>query len=214
MTSLAWARLSNSAFEIQPEVNRLAKNWHIYHYGNEKYYRTLSVFQLLMHEVTKLSSAYRGELLSTINNQQLHIIGGDLSYGKINDPLLKLNKPNVSYLPATQNYSDTRLIYAKTKVSLNISSLQFDTAINNRIIDVIMSGGFIITDERSELLNYSPTANEIVYDSPEKMNYLIDFYMHPSNHKKYMEIKEQIYFEFSESFSYKNSVSSMLDYLK
>lgn len=214
MMYLAWARLSNSSFEIQPEIERLAEDWHTYHHVNEKIFRSLSVFQLLMHEVTKLSSAYRGELLSTINNQHLHIIGGDLSYGKINNPLLKLNKPNVSYHPATENYGDTRSIYSKTKVSLNISSLQFDTAINNRIIDVVMSGGFIVTDRRNDLLSYSPTSIEIVYDSPEEMNYLIDFYMHPSNHKKYMEIKEQIYSEFSESFSYTNSISSILERLK
>ena len=53
-----------------------------------------AIEQYLVANLNKLSSAYRGEVIKNINKHNVDIIGGDLSYGKIKDPLLLINKEN------------------------------------------------------------------------------------------------------------------------
>jgi spore maturation protein CgeB len=154
--------------------------------------------------------ACRGELISKINGFNITIHGGDLSHGKIENPLMRINKENVKYLPATPDYKNTDVIYRNSKININLSSLQFDTAINNRIIDIVMAGGFVITDKRSGLLELCPSCAEISFDSPEEMLYLIDFYMHHSNSQKYYQVKEAIFLEMKDQFTYENVISDML----
>lgn len=211
MNSFAWGRFSSSKFPIQKEISRLTEDWILYCNEKNINIHRLSIYQFLMHEITKLSAAYRGELLSTVKNHQVSIIGGDLSYGRINDPLLKLNQDNIIYHPATSDYSQSQSIYETSKISINISSLQFDTAINNRIVDIVMAGGFLISDNRSELSYHCPTTKNIIFDSPEHMNHLIDYYMNPANNKRYLDIKEQIYLEFREVFNYRKTISQILE---
>ena len=164
-----------------------------------------------MQLTTQLSMAYRGEVISNIKNHTIDIYGGDLSYGTIDNPLMRINRENIRYHPATNDYSNTAEIYARSKISLNLSSLQFDSAINNRIVDIILSGGFVLTDRRLNILKASNFANEISFDTPEEMQYLLDFYLHKSNSEKYNEIKNQVYEEFKEKYSYKNVCSKLIN---
>ena len=126
---------------------------------------------------------------------------------------MKIQKGNVQYLPATADYQTTQSIYQNSKININLSSLQFDTAINNRIIDIVMAGGFVITDKRSALIELCPSCAEISFDSPEEMQYLIDYFMHPANFHKYQQVKEAVFHEMKDQFTYERVISKMLGQL-
>jgi len=210
MLTLAYQRLSHSSFAIQPEIMGLITDDLVRKSFVSKEYSNLAIFQFLMHEVTKLSMAYRGEIINTISTHSIDVYGGDLSYGKINNPLMKLDKPNIFYHPATSDYNDTAFVYNKSRLSLNISSLQFDSAINNRIIDVVLSGGFILSDNRSDLALVSQHAKFFTFETPEDLQHLIEFHLNPANKHRHLELKNAIYEEFKARFTYKNVLGKML----
>jgi len=211
LIGLAWSRYSRSTFEIQPEIDDLCGDSYILQKLSRPTCNILSMHRYLMQLTNQLSMAYRGEVISNIKNHTIDIYGGDLSYGTIHDPLMRISRDNIKYHPATNNYSDTASIYAHSKISLNLSSLQFDSAINNRIVDIILSGGFVLTDRRSNLFEASNFVNDISFDTPEEMQYLLDFYLHKSNTKKYEEIKIHVYEEFKDKFSYKNVCTKIIN---
>ncbi len=213
MLSLAWQRTSRATFEIQPGIWALLNDPHFQSRFGSTRFKSLAVFQFLMHEVNKLSMAYRGELISKINDFSVAIYGGDPSYGKIDSPLMRIQKENVKYYAATADYQLTKSIYRTSKININLSSLQFDTAMNNRIIDVVMAGGFVITDKRSAFIEACPSAREISFDSPEEMQYLIEYYMHPANNQKYKKVKDAVFHEVKRRFTYERIISEFLNHL-
>lgn len=214
MIGLAWNRYSKSSYKIQPEIEKLCEDSYILQKISSPVCNKLSINRYLMQLVTQFTMAYRGEVISNIRDHTVGIYGGDLSYGTINNPLMRIDRSNVFYYPATGNYTETASIYADSKISLNLSSLQFDSAVNNRIIDVILSGGFILTDRRSNLFEASEFTNEISFDTPEEMQHLLDFYLHNDNKKQYDEIKMHVFDEFKEKYTYKNVCLEILSDLK
>lgn len=211
LIGLAWNRYSRSTFQIQPEIDRLGNDEFLSQAMHLPIAHNLSKHRYLMQLVTKLTMAYRGEVISNLKNHTVHIYGGDLSYGTIDNPLLKINREHVMYRPATLDYSDTAAIYAKSKVSLNISSLQFDSAINNRIIDIVLAGGFVLTDRRDDLLNASALAHEISFDTPEEMQYRLDFFLDSKNLDYYLDVKSRVHEEFKEKYSYQTVCREILE---
>jgi hypothetical protein len=202
LIGLAWNRYSRSSFAIQPEIENLLNDELFLELAGLRKYHRLATQRYLMQLVNQFTMAYRGELISNIYGHAINIYGGDPSYGRINSPLLKLDSPNVIYHPATSNYSDAIDIYATSKINLNISSLQFDSALNNRIIDVVMAGGFVLTDRRSDLFTHSAVVNEISFDTPEELQYRLELLLSPNNLGRYMEIQQQIYEEFKLKYNY------------
>jgi spore maturation protein CgeB len=167
-------------------------------------------FYHFISNLNKLSSAFRGDILSQIKGHKLEIIGGDLSYGKIVDPLLKFNVPHITYHSATSNYGDTKTIYNKTRLSLNISSLQFDSALNPRVFDVFASGGFLITDRLPDLAEVFIDSDEISYASVEELQFKLDFFSRKENNKKYLEIKEYMKKQIEMKHTYNNLIENII----
>lgn len=178
--------------------------------GKGKIYPKEVYFYHFISSLNKLSSAFRGDVFGNIKNHELEIIGGDLSYGKITDPLLKFDVPNIKYHGATSNYSDTKLIYNKTKISLNITSLQFDNALNPRVFDVFASGGFLITDKMPDLAEILSESDEISFNSIEELQYKLDYFSSKENQKKYIDLKEFFKKQVSEKFTYNNLIELIL----
>jgi hypothetical protein len=211
---IAWNRFSQSSYPAQPQIRQLARDPYIlYSLGPDASKNSLATEQFLMASLNKFSSPMRGQLISTIKNHRVDIFGGDLSYGRINDPLLVLQQSNIHYQPATQNYQDACGIYQSSRINLNISSLQFDTAVNNRAFDIIMSGGFLLTDKREELQCACSLAKEISFETPEEMEYKIQKYSDPNSNKIYNEIRWEIYNEISTKFNYQLTIEKILNSL-
>jgi len=204
---MAWNRFSQSCYAAQPCIEKIANDPYVLAtLGPDAIKNPLATQQFLMAGLNKFSSPMRGQIISTIKHHRVDIFGGDLSYGRIADPLLILQQSNVHYQPATQNYQYACNIYQSSRINLNISSLQFDTAVNNRVFDVVLSGGFILTDKRSDLIDVCALANEISYNTPEEMNEKISYYSDVKNNLKYIDLKMAIHNQFKSIYTYINAV--------
>jgi hypothetical protein len=211
---MAWNRFSQSSYAVQPDIENLVQDPYVLaSLGPDADKNLLATQQFLMAGLNKFSSPLRGQLISTIKNHRVDIFGGDLSYGRIKDPLLVLQQSNVHYQPATQNYQDACEIYQSSRINLNISSLQFDTGLNNRVLDVIFSGGFILTDRRNELIKFCEFSDEITFETPDEMNEKISYFSNKENNKKYHELKNESSKLFSLEFSYEKRITQILSEL-
>lgn len=212
---MAWNRFSQSSYPVQPCIEKLLQDPYVLNtLGPEAGENTWATQQFLMAGLNKFSSPMRGQIISTIKHHRVDIFGGDLSYGRISDPLLILQQNNIHYQAATQNYQDACHIYQSSRINLNISSLQFDTAVNNRVFDVVLSGGFILTDRRSDLMHICKYANEISFETPEEMNEKISYYSNPANNRRYVDLKIAIHDQFKTSFTYINAIEHILKYIE
>jgi hypothetical protein len=210
LRSLAWLRYSSSRFQIQPKLKEISEDVSIFHeLGKNEPINSIGRQQFLIANLNKLSSAIRGDLIRSIKDKRVDIIGGDLSYGTIKDPLLKIEQENIFYNPATADYQAAQQIYRDSKINLNFTALQFDTTMNNRCIDVIASGGFLITDAMPDWLAAHELASEIAFNSPDEMHYKIALYV--NNHKRYDDVRFAIRESIQKIFSYRNQVQLIID---
>jgi hypothetical protein len=215
MTSLAYQRLTRSSVELQPLLEDLADCKFIREAEFAQNVSSAAVFQYLLHELTKLTMPYRGELIRFIaKHRTVDIIGGDLSYGSTNHPLLKIKHDNVRYHSATLDYREARSIYAASTVNVNISSLQFDSAMNNRVFDVLFSGGFLITDRRGQIARLMPELQPFTFDTPEEMVALALKYSEPSFSTMRVEFTKFLYEKYSNIFSYQVAARYLLEAAK
>jgi hypothetical protein len=171
---------------------------------------SLKFFYIAM--LHKLSQSFRGEIIGRIiNDFNVSIYGGDPSYLHRNEHKLILNKDNLIYYPATEDYSFSNQIYADSKINLNITSLQFDTAVINRVIDVGSAGGFVLTDWKMDLNKITDVGEEISYRNIDELNYKIEYYL---RHKKEREeIASQLHEDVSSKCSYTNLMTYIISQL-
>jgi hypothetical protein len=208
---MAWNRFSHSSYAAQPHIRKLARDPYILSsLGPDASKNIFATEQFLMAGLNKFSSPMRGQLISSIKSKRVDIFGGDLSYGRIHDPLLILQQSNIHYQPATQDYQDASGIYQTSRINLNISSLQFDSAVNNRVFDIVCSGGFVLTDRRHELSDICSFADEISFETPEEMVEKIENFSAISNNTKHQELKESLHKEFKSRFTYPAAINHIL----
>jgi SAM-dependent methyltransferase len=159
------------------------------------------------------SQFFRGELIRRIDTKQIDVIGGDPAYLHGHDRSLKIDKSNIRYHSAVSNYHSTQAIYNSSKINLNITSLQFDRAVINRVIDVGAAGGFILTDWKDDLSKVTSVANEIAYRSIEELNYKIEYYLNPHHENERTEIAHILHQDIRHRCSYDKTVKYILDQL-
>nr|WP_242016820.1 glycosyltransferase [Trichocoleus sp. FACHB-46] len=148
------------------------------------------------------SPFFRGEIIKRIENINVHIFGGDPAYLSGLSLNRKIQKSNIFYHPVTKNYSDTKYIYANSKINLNITSLQFDDAVINRVVDVASVGGFILTDWKSELKSLTSVYEEISFRTIDELNFKADYYLKHETER--LEIAERLHQDIVDSCSYHN----------
>jgi spore maturation protein CgeB len=154
------------------------------------------------------SQFFRGEIISRMADFNIDIIGGDPAYlhGVKEKSLLK--KEGVKYFPPMNNYTDAASVYRNSRINLNITSLQFDQAVINRIIDVGASGGFILTDSKVDLRKLTTVADEISYRSVDELNNKIEYFL--SNNKERLNVAEQLNIDISRKCTYQKAVQNIL----
>ncbi|MEP0870520.1 glycosyltransferase [Trichocoleus desertorum AS-A10] len=154
------------------------------------------------------SFCFRGEIVKRIENANVHVFGGDPAY--LNGVALtrKIQNPNIFYHPATRNYSDTRYIYANSKINLNITSLQFDDAVINRVVDIASVGGFILTDWKSKLKSLTSVHEEISFKTIDELNYKVGYYL--THEKERLEVAEKLHQDIIGSCNYYHIITFIL----
>lgn len=159
------------------------------------------------------SQHFRGEVIRRIHTGNVAIVGGDPAYLHGFDSNRKLIKDNVKYYPPTVNYSETQNIYRHSKINLNITSLQFDQAVINRVIDIGAAGGFVLTDRKLDLEKLTSVAHEISYRSIEELNAKIAYYLHPDHQQERQEIAHVLHHDIQKHCTYPTVVEFMLSKL-
>ncbi len=150
-----------------------------------------------------VSPCFRGELvarlISKLDNLNLDIFGGDPSYLHGKPPTRIINNKNIKYHDST-NYCETQYVYANSKINLNITALQFDDAVVNRVIDVGAVGGFILTDWKPGLQNLTSVYKEISYTTIDELTYKINYFL--SHEEERVKIAEQLHQDIIDKCSY------------
>lgn len=166
-------------------------------------------YRAMLHQ---LSQPFRGEIIGRINDEfKVGIFGGDPAYINNIERNLQIIKKNLNYYPATSDYQFSNQIYSSTKINLNISSLQFDTAVINRVIDIGSAGGFVLTDWKSDLHKITSVSEEISFRSIDELNSKIDYYL--THDKERREIAIQLHHDVVDKCSYHDVVTYILSRL-
>ena len=167
--------------------------------------------QVLIDGFTELTLPMRGEVLNAINAEKIDVFGGDLSQSMDRKSPYKIQNEKFHYYLPTLEYTDVNQVYANTKFNINISSFQMDSAVNNRIIDVISSGGFVLTDKKNDLIKISEVFDEITFSNSIELNGLIDKFS--SNANFYNEIKNNLFESVNNKFTYANQISEVIKFI-
>jgi SAM-dependent methyltransferase len=124
---------------------------------------------------------------------------------------LMIKNKNLSYYPPTNNYQLSSQIYFKSRINLNITSLQFDTAVINRVIDIGASGGFVLTDWKCDLAKITSVSEEISYKTIDELNSKIEYFLCHEQERK--DIASQFHDDIVSKCSYSDLISYVLSQL-
>lgn len=106
-------------------------------------------------------------------------------------------------------YTQMPLVFANSKINLNISLKTIRTGIPLRVLDVLSCGGFLISNYQEELGEYFRIGEElIVYQDLEELAYLTEYYLKHENERK--NIAEKGRERIKSDFRFEDRVQEML----
>jgi hypothetical protein len=136
------------------------------------------------------SLEFRGEVLQRLADLPLDLYGPEAERlcaswsAPTPAPVVGLRRGH----PATTTVAASAAVYRSSLISLNITALQFDQAVSNRVLDVAAAGGFPLTDWKEELGAITAVAEAISYRSLEELQHKIDYYRHLDHRAERLEI--------------------------
>jgi len=112
---------------------------------------------------------YRTKLLENLNQEKLTIIGDD-SWPDI--------LPDATYEGFIAYGPKIAEVYETSTININATSLQMATAINQRVFDVPTAGGFLLTDNQSDVGEHFELGKEVItYSSGDELADLAGYYL-------------------------------------
>jgi hypothetical protein len=163
-----------------------------------------------LHAINYFSSPIRGNFISSLT-APITIIGGDLSYGRSNASYYKIDQSNITYQSSTSDYATAEDLYNQSLFTINVTSLQFDFAVNNRVVDAIMSGCLPITDYRPGLESITTESQRFAYNSLNDLHSKVDYYLNPAHLQEKHDLVTHLQDEIKEEVSYRNTYQSVID---
>lgn len=145
---------------------------------------------LLASEITRRE---RQEILTLLSNH----FDVALYSGEQDVAIPKIRKKNyIDY------YTQMPKVFKCSKVNLNISLKTIRTGIPLRVLDILASGGFVISNFQEELAEYFRLGEEIItYGDIEELYYLVNYYLQHEEERKEIaarglqRVKEDFRFE-------------------
>ena len=202
-----WRRITNLSSKLEESAIEFAINQHKTVVTDLKFLSLKHFYMALLH---KVSQPFRGEIIKRINNVNLDIIGGDPAYLHGIKQKREIENKKIKYHPPVKNYSETKNIYATSKINLNITSLQFDDAVINRVIDIGAVGGFVLTDWKSDLERLTSVSQAISYKTIEELNHKLEYYLHPDHNRERLEIAKTLHEDIKRNCNYQTIVNFIL----
>lgn len=91
----------------------------------------------------------------------------------------------VNYRGYADYYKEMPVIFARSKVNLNISLKTIRTGIPLRVLDIMGCGGFVLSNYQQELLEYFVPGEEcVVYENTEDLFLKADYYLKHEEERK------------------------------
>lgn len=165
----------------------------------------------MMNLVRLYTVHLRGALFSELGRLPLDIFGGDPN--DEHQPPRMLLRDGIRYHDAVFDADGVAKIYRDYAVSLNLTALQFDQAVINRVLDVFAAGGFCLTDLRSALPSLTSVWQEISYRNAEELQEKAFFYIDPANRGRRREVMAQARQDFDLTCSAHAVVGKLLSVL-
>ncbi|MDP4299681.1 glycosyltransferase family protein [Leptothrix discophora] len=125
--------------------------------------------------------AFRGRLLeqaAEAGMTDVTVYGGDPAYLHRVDRQATLGH-GIRHEPPVYDDATVHGIYRSSACSINISSLQFDHAVVNRVHDVFMAGGLCLTDRRPGLPELTREHAAISYATPDELHDRVRHFSNP-----------------------------------
>lgn len=200
-----WKRLVQLDHKIEPSAtwvaNQLDSKDKSQNFWNHKFY--------YVHLMGLMSPLFRREIINKLKNIDI------INKTPITNSREDLNKPiknqDLTSDSTLTEYSHIQDIYSTSKINLNITSLEFDNAVVNTVIDVAAVGGFILTDWKSDLRKITSVHEEISYRTIDEINAKIDYYL--SHEKERLEIAHQLHQDVKINCNYPHLVNFILSRL-
>jgi hypothetical protein len=153
----------------------------------------------------------RGGVLQELKDCHINLYGGDPAWMHGVDESRAFSAVHITNRKPVFDGNEVANIFHASAINLNITSLQFDSAMINRVIDCVASGGFILTDRKSQLFELTSCADAIGYSTIDELNEKIDFYLDPANLEKKREIVALMSDEFAQRCSVAKTVERILE---
>lgn len=120
----------------------------------------------------------RIEVIKTLSPLDLSLYG-DMGWKE----LVGVNSPTFKHISSSALLPK---LYSESKINLNITEVTSKTGINQKVYDVLASGGFLLTDFRRDLNSQFKPEEEIVYyrDKEELLSLIEYFLVHPKNRQE------------------------------
>ncbi|WP_206810943.1 glycosyltransferase family protein [Paradesulfitobacterium ferrireducens] len=142
-------------------------------------YKFWSHVYYLVH--VKGSAIMRKYILDCIEGLDIHVYGAS-----------NWNKSNLFFHDKVPYGRELSKVYQKYALNLNISSLQLETSVNNRVFDVFASKSFLLSDYRKDMETIFPDHwRYITYRSPEELGEKGDYYLTHESERK--ELTDELY---------------------
>ncbi len=75
-------------------------------------------------------------------------------------------------------FKETPLVFDKSKINLNMTIPNIKTGVPLRVWDIIGCAGFLVTDFRSELLDYfKPEKDIVIFENSDELNAKVGYYL-------------------------------------
>jgi spore maturation protein CgeB len=107
-------------------------------------------------------------------------------------------------------YDQVGRVYRDAKIVINLSRGQLLETVNQRVFDVPMCGGFLITDERPGLSDFvEPNADMAVFRSMEELPALVNRYLPDEEARREMSARAQR--RIAEKHTYRHRMETLLE---
>lgn len=149
----------------------------------------------------KITAKERHDLLLAISN---------IFSLKLYSPRPDVSLPHVTYMGIVDYYNEMPLVFRNSKINLNISLKSIQTGIPLRCMDILGSGGFLLSNFQADFLDmFAPGEDFVYYESEEDLIQKIAYYL--SHESERMQTIENAVGKMLEKHTYEHRVAAILN---
>jgi glycosyltransferase involved in cell wall biosynthesis len=117
---------------------------------------------------------------------------------------------NIRFHPRTDYYTQTPDVYRQSRINLNIEKVYNTSSLNPRVIDAMMCGGFVLTEQTDELGEWFEAGKELeVFDSVRELQEKVRYYL--EHHEQRARIAAQGCARVRSELTLRGQVQKLLD---